>query len=136
VLSNLLENAWQYTPYGGKFMITTERLPDRIKMVFANTGEGIAEEDVPFIFERFYRGEKSRSREHGGAGIGLAIVKELIEAHGGGELAPRALPLRAVSGSPCLFRSVQSLQSLYHIFKVDPLHLSSNIIFFPFVSYF
>ena len=84
VLSNLLENAWQYTPYGGKFMITTERLSDRIKMVFANTGEGIAEEDLPFIFERFYRGEKSRSREHGGAGIGLAIVKELIEAHGGG----------------------------------------------------
>ena len=65
-------------------MITTERLSDRIKMVFANTGEGIAEEDLPFIFERFYRGEKSRSREHGGAGIGLAIVKELIEAHGGG----------------------------------------------------
>ena len=45
--------------------------------------EGIAPEDLPFIFERFYRAEKSRSREHGGAGIGLAIVKELIAAHGG-----------------------------------------------------
>lgn len=83
VFSNLLQNAWQYTPHGGNVRISAERLPGRIKMVFANTGEGIAEEDLPFIFERFYRGEKSRSREHGGAGIGLAIVKELVEAHKG-----------------------------------------------------
>ena len=62
-------------------MISTETIPDSIKIVFANTGGEIAEEDLPFIFERFYRGEKSRSREHGGAGIGLAIVKELVEAH-------------------------------------------------------
>lgn len=83
VFRNLLQNAWQYTPYGGSVRISTERLPGGIKMIFANTGEGIAEEDLPFIFERFYRGEKSRSREHGGAGIGLAIVRELVEAHGG-----------------------------------------------------
>jgi signal transduction histidine kinase len=83
VLRNLLQNAWQYTPRGGKITISTESLPGKIKMIFSNTGEGIAPEDLPFIFERFYRGEKSRSREHGGAGIGLAIVKELIEAHGG-----------------------------------------------------
>jgi len=51
--------------------------------MFANSGGDLSEEDVPFMFERFYRGEKSRSREHGGAGIGLAIVKELIEAHNG-----------------------------------------------------
>lgn len=83
VFRNLLQNACQYTPDGGKVRVFTERLPGRIKIVFANTGEGIAEEDLPFLFERFYRGEKSRSREHGGAGIGLAIVKELVEAHGG-----------------------------------------------------
>lgn len=83
VFSNLLQNAWQYTPHGGNVRVSAERLPGRIKIVFANTGERIAEEDLPFIFERFYRGEKSRSREHGGAGIGLAIVKELVEAHGG-----------------------------------------------------
>jgi two-component system, OmpR family, sensor histidine kinase BaeS len=58
-------------------------MPEGIKLVFANSGEGIAEEDLPFIFERFYRGEKSRSRELGGAGLGLTIVKELVEAHGG-----------------------------------------------------
>lgn len=83
VFRNLLQNAWQYTPDSGNVRVFAERLPNKIKIVFANTGEGIADEDLPFIFERFYRGEKSRSREHGGAGIGLAIVKELVEAHGG-----------------------------------------------------
>ncbi len=83
VIRNLLQNASEYTPHGGNVRVTAERLPRKIKVVFANTGDGIAEEDLPLIFERFYRGEKSRSREHGGAGIGLAIVKELVEAHGG-----------------------------------------------------
>lgn len=83
VLHNLLQNSWQYTPTGGTVMISVEPLPGAIKVVFSNTGGEIAEEDLTFIFERFYRGEKSRSREHGGAGIGLAIVKELVEAHGG-----------------------------------------------------
>lgn len=83
VVSNLLQNAWQYTPSGGTVKISIERMRAEIKVIFANTGGELAEEDLPFIFERFYRGEKSRSREHGGAGIGLAIVKELIEAHNG-----------------------------------------------------
>ena len=83
VIRNLLQNAWQYTPKGGTFRIDVESLPGEIKVIFANTGGELAEKDLPFIFERFYRGEKSRSREHGGAGIGLAIVKELIEAHNG-----------------------------------------------------
>ncbi|MGB9181956.1 MAG: ATP-binding protein [Pyrinomonadaceae bacterium] len=83
VVRNLLQNALQYTPQGGRVRILTERLPGWVRTTFANTGDGIAAEDLPFIFERFYRAEKSRSREYGGAGIGLAIVKELIEAHGG-----------------------------------------------------
>jgi signal transduction histidine kinase len=83
VITSLLENAWQYTPSGGSVRISTEVIPAKTRVVFANTGGELAEEDLPFIFERFYRGEKSRSREHGGAGIGLAIVKELIEAHDG-----------------------------------------------------
>jgi two-component system sensor histidine kinase BaeS len=83
VVTNLLQNAWQYTPPGGVVKIATEPMQAQIRTVFANTGGELVEEDLPFIFERFYRGEKSRSREHGGAGIGLAIVKELIEAHGG-----------------------------------------------------
>lgn len=83
VVSNLLQNALQYTPAGGTVKVFMESLTGERKVVFANTGEELAEEDVPFIFERFYRAEKSRSRDHGGAGIGLAIVKELIEAHKG-----------------------------------------------------
>jgi len=83
VISNLLQNAWQYTPSGGILRISTEPCTQGVKITFANTGGEIAEKDLPFIFERFYRGEKSRSREHGGAGIGLAIVKELVEAHDG-----------------------------------------------------
>lgn len=83
VISNLLQNAWQYTPSGGTFCISSEPCPKGLKIIFGNTGSEIAAKDIPFIFERFYRGEKSRSREHGGAGIGLAIVKELIEAHDG-----------------------------------------------------
>jgi two-component system sensor histidine kinase BaeS len=83
VVTNLLKNAWQYTPSGGVVRISTECKQAQVRTVFANTGGELVEEDLPFIFERFYRGEKSRSREHGGAGIGLAIVKELIEAHNG-----------------------------------------------------
>jgi len=83
VVRNLIQNAWEYTPQGGVVRISTQLLPGEIKVVFSNTGGEIAEKDLPFIFERFFRGEKSRSRKHGGAGIGLAIVKELIEAHNG-----------------------------------------------------
>ena len=83
VVTNLFQNAWQYTPSGGFLRISAERMAAQVRVVFANTGGELVEEDLPFIFERFYRGEKSRSREHGGAGIGLAIVKELIEAHNG-----------------------------------------------------
>lgn len=83
VVHNLLQNVWQYTPRGGRVRVSVEPSPGWVRVSFVNTGDGIAEEDLPFIFERFYRAEKSRSREYGGAGIGLAIVKELVEAHGG-----------------------------------------------------
>ena len=82
-IRNLADNAWKYTPKGGKVSISTLRSADGIKTVFANTGAVIAQGDVPFLFERFFRADRSRSRDAGGAGIGLAIVKELIEAHGG-----------------------------------------------------
>ena len=83
VVRNLIQNAWEYTPTGGNLRISTQLRSAEIRVVFSNSGGEIAQKDLPFIFERFFRGEKSRSRKHGGAGIGLAIVKELIEAHGG-----------------------------------------------------
>jgi two-component system sensor histidine kinase BaeS len=83
VITNLLQNARQYTPPGGTIRILAERQPGEIRYIFANPCGELSEKDLPYIFERFYRGEKSRSREHGGAGIGLAIVKELVEAHHG-----------------------------------------------------
>ncbi len=83
VVHNLLQNVWHYTPRGGRVRVIIEPIPGWVRVTFANPGDGIDKEDLPFIFERFYRAEKSRSREYGGAGIGLAIVKELVEAHGG-----------------------------------------------------
>lgn len=83
VIQNLLQNALQYTQKGGTVRIFTEQLPMELKITFSNTGGELDEKDLSFIFERFYRGEKSRSREYGGSGIGLAIVKELVEAHDG-----------------------------------------------------
>jgi two-component system sensor histidine kinase BaeS len=83
IMQNLLHNAWKYVSREGKVTITVERADGFFKIVVANTGEQIAQEDLALIFERFYRVDKSRSREGGGAGIGLAIVKDLVEAHGG-----------------------------------------------------
>jgi signal transduction histidine kinase len=83
VLRNLADNAARYSPEGGRVDITIEAAGRQVQIEFRNTAPELVSRDLPFIFERFYRGEKSRSRKHGGAGIGLAIVKELVEAHGG-----------------------------------------------------
>ena len=82
-LRNLLENCHKYTPEDGFVEISiTDRLKE-VEIRFSNSGPGIEEADLPFIFERFFRAERSRSRDAGGAGIGLSITKELIEAHDG-----------------------------------------------------
>ena len=83
VLGNLISNAARYTPVGGTVTVRAERRPADLLVSIANTGEGIPPEDIDRVFERFYRVEKSRDRAHGGAGIGLAIVKQLVEAGGG-----------------------------------------------------
>ena len=83
VIENLLKNALQYTPESGSVSVRTESSGRGVKLLVENSGPGIEAKDLPFIFERFYRGEKSRSRDYGGTGIGLAIVKEILEAHGG-----------------------------------------------------
>jgi len=83
VLNNLLDNALQHTPSGGKVTMQAFPLPQGVRVEVADTGEGISEADQPHIFERFYRGEKSRSRLTGGTGLGLAIARGIVEAHQG-----------------------------------------------------
>ena len=83
VLANLLQNADRYTPEGGHVIITAQARPGDVLVSITNTGEGIPSADLPHVFERFYRVEKSRDRARGGAGIGLAIVKRLVELGGG-----------------------------------------------------
>lgn len=83
VLANLVGNALRHTPTGGAVIARARPVADRIQVEVADTGEGIPSEDLPRVFERFYRGEKSRSRTTGGSGLGLAIAKAVVEAHGG-----------------------------------------------------
>src|SRR5258706_4068906 len=83
VLNNLVGSALRHTPAGGRVQVRARRAAPEVEVVVADSGEGIRAEDIPHIFERFYRGEKSRSRATGGAGLGLAIARGIIEAHGG-----------------------------------------------------
>ena len=83
VLRNLTDNAILYAPQETAVDITIEADTVGIRLDYANIAGDILPGDLPYLFERFYRGEKSRSRHHGGAGIGLSIVKELVAAHGG-----------------------------------------------------
>lgn len=84
VLINLLENAIRYSSFGGRIEIKAENVPgDFVKIVVSDEGEGIAEEDRAKVFNRFYRVEKSRNKQHGGSGLGLSIAKSIVEIHGG-----------------------------------------------------
>src|SRR5919204_56856 len=83
VLANLLQNAVRYTPEGGRVSVSAERQNGQVRIAVANTGDGIPPTELERVFERFYRVEKSRDRSRGGAGIGLAIVKQLVELGGG-----------------------------------------------------
>lgn len=83
VLNNLVSNALRYTPPGGAVTLHAEAIPGGISVSIRDSGEGILPEDLPHVFERFYRGDRSRNHASGGAGLGLAIAKGIVEAHGG-----------------------------------------------------
>jgi signal transduction histidine kinase len=81
ILSNLLDNALKYTPSGGEVRIGATFAPREVRVTVADTGIGIDEADLPRIWDRLYRADKSRSQR--GLGLGLSLVKAFVEAHGG-----------------------------------------------------
>ena len=83
VLANLISNAVRYTPDGGIIRVAAHPEAAGVRLEVQDTGMGISREDLPQVFERFYKGEKSRSRSDGGSGLGLSIAKELVERQGG-----------------------------------------------------
>jgi two-component system, OmpR family, phosphate regulon sensor histidine kinase PhoR len=83
VMVNLVDNAIKYTAEGGTVHVASERMNGKIAVRVADTGIGIMSQDLPRIFERFYRVDKARSRKSGGTGLGLSIVKHIVESHGG-----------------------------------------------------
>ena len=84
VLSNLVANALRFTPSGGRVTLHAEPAPHGVRLSVADTGAGIPAEDLPFVFDRFWRGDRARLRvEGGGSGLGLAIARQLVQAHGG-----------------------------------------------------
>jgi two-component system sensor histidine kinase BaeS len=89
---NLLENSLRYTEAGGRLRIGVRAEAGRVAVEFEDSAPGVPADSLPRLFERFYRVEGSRNRAHGGAGLGLAIVRSIVEAHGG-EISADASPL-------------------------------------------
>src|SRR3954447_2187645 len=83
VVWNLLTNAIKFTPKGGKVQVALERVNSHLEIVVSDTGQGISPEFLPYVFDRFRQADSSSTRRHGGLGIGLSIVKQLVELHGG-----------------------------------------------------
>jgi signal transduction histidine kinase len=83
VLQNLLSNALRHTPAEGTITVQLKPETEAVLLSISDTGEGIPPEHQPYIFDRFYRADLARSRDRGGAGLGLAIARAIIEAHGG-----------------------------------------------------
>ena len=106
IVGNLVANAIRYTPEGGKVWITVEENDGHVTLSVNDNGPGIPPEDLPRIFNRFWRGEKSRSRASGGAGLGLAIARQLVEAQGG-QISASNLPEGGLRVS-CQFKKLEN----------------------------
>ena len=83
VFTNLIDNAIRHTPDGGRVTLMIEKYPKTVALSVVDTGSGIPEEDLPYVFERFYKADKARTRGKSGTGLGLAIAKNITESHGG-----------------------------------------------------
>ncbi len=104
IVRNLLGNALRHTPSGGSITVWVEQSEGQARLSVKDTGSGIAPEDLPYIFDRFYRADKSRSRRGGGAGLGLAIARQLTLAHGGD------LTVESAPGQGATFTSLPEFQ--------------------------
>lgn len=98
VLANLVNNALRYTPEGGTIQVQVERVENAVRVQVQDSGEGFKAEDLERVFEKFYRGEEARTRAMGGAGLGLAIARGIIEAHHGRIWAENAAAGGAIVG--------------------------------------
>jgi PAS domain S-box-containing protein len=83
VFGNLLSNAIKFTPNSGKIQVSAKRVKSHVEIRVSDTGEGIDPEFLPYVFDRFHQADASTTRRHGGLGLGLSIVKQLVELHGG-----------------------------------------------------
>src|SRR6185436_8130812 len=83
VLWNLLSNAVKFTPRGGRISVVLERVNSHVEIIVEDTGIGIRSDFLPFVFDRFRQADPSTTRHHGGLGLGLSVVKNLVEMHGG-----------------------------------------------------
>jgi heavy metal sensor kinase len=128
VMTNLVENAVRYSPAGENVTVRVSKSPPWIEIQVIDTGGGIAPEHLPHLFERFYRVDKARSRAHGGSGLGLSIVKALVEAHGG-SVSVRARSATAAP-SPCVCLRLELLHAPHHKQKTTmmprPMAFSRN----------
>lgn len=110
VWGNLLHNSIKFTPEGGTITVRLQRVLDHAEVTVTDTGIGVAESDLPHLFERFFKVDKSRNRQAGGSGLGLSIVKKIVDLHGGtieadsrlgqGTAFTVKLPLQASAASP------------------------------------
>ena len=135
VVWNLLSNAIKFTPKDGSVRVSLERVDSNFEIRVSDTGIGIDEEIMPFIFERFRQGDSSTTKKYGGLGLGLAIVRQLVDLHGGTVRADNLtnsgaeftvrLPLMAVRPAPMSFGDVKSIDTVVE--TETPLECSAEL---------
>lgn len=112
VVWNLLSNAIKFTPRGGRVQIRSERVNSHLEIVVSDTGQGISPDFLPHVFDRFRQADQKTSRQHGGMGLGLAIVRHLVEMHGG--------TVRAMSDGEGHGSTFTVMLPISPVYRVDP----------------
>ena len=121
IIWNLLTNAIKFTPKGGRVQVRLERIDSHVELVISDTGQGIDPELLPHVFDRFRQSDSSSTRRHGGLGLGLAIVRQLVELHGGTVTAESQ-----GTGEGTTFRVRLPLMSVHH--ELSDVEMTRNMI--------